>query len=346
MRTIHRINYKRSIILTGAAIALLLLMVAALSIGSSGISLRQMGLSVLSDEDVAVRQILFNIRFPRVLAAVLAGAALSVSGAVIQTVIRNPLGSPYTLGLSASSMFGAALAIVALGYMAQMGMAQNLQHNPYIVTASAFVFGLLCALLITGFARWRGATPETLVMAGIILSALFGSATSLMQYVSNDVELAAIVSWMFGDLGKATTQNTYIVLFVVLPSMAYFLANTFNLSTLNAGDEVATSLGVKVNRLRMITVMVASLVTAVTVAFYGVIAFVGLIIPHVTRKLVGFNERPVIIGSAIFGALFLLASDLLARTLLAPVVIPVGIITSFVGAPFFLYLLFNRIKKR
>lgn len=346
MRTIQHINYKRSIILSTAALALLLLMLAALSIGSSGISLRQMASSILSDNDVAVRQILFNIRLPRVLAAVLAGAALSVSGAVIQTVIRNPLGSPYTLGLSASSMFGAALAIVALGYLAQMGMAQNLQHIPYIVTASAFVFGLLCALLITGFARWRGATPETLVMAGIILSALFGSATSLMQYVSNDVELAAIVSWMFGDLGKATTQNTYIVLLVVLPSIAYFLSNTFSLSTLNAGDEVASSLGVKVNRLRMITVMVASLVTAVTVAFYGVIAFVGLIIPHVTRKLVGFNERPVIIGSAIFGALFLLASDLLARTLLAPVVIPVGIITSFVGAPFFLYLLFNRIKKR
>ena len=346
MRTIHQKNYKHSIILTGAAAALLLLMLAALSIGSSGISLRQMATSLIGDNESAVQQIIFKIRFPRVWAAVLAGAALSVSGAVIQTVIRNPLGSPYTLGLSASSMFGAALAIVTLGYMAQRGIAHNLQHIPYIVTASAFAFGLLCALLITGFARWRSATPETLVMAGIILSALFGSATSLMQYVSNDVELAAIVSWMFGDLGKATTQNTWLVLLVVLPSIAYFLTNTFNLSTLNAGDDIATSLGVKVNQLRMITVIVASLVTAVTVAFYGVIAFVGLIIPHVTRKLLGFNERPVIIGSALFGAIFLLASDMLARTLLAPVVIPVGIITSFVGAPFFLYLLFNRIKKR
>ncbi|GAO31927.1 iron(III) dicitrate transport system permease protein [Geofilum rubicundum JCM 15548] len=231
MDALQKIAFKRSVILTGSVLALLLLMLVALSQGSSGISFRQMAVALMDSNDEIVHQIVFKIRLPRILAAVLAGAALSVSGAVIQTVIRNPLGSPYTLGLSAASMFGAALAIVTLGYLAQMGMAQNLQHNPYIVTASAFVFGLLCALLITGFARWGGATPETLVMAGIILSALFGSATSLMQYVSNDVELAAIVSWMFGDLGKATIQNTWLVFFIVLPSIAWFLLNTFNLST-------------------------------------------------------------------------------------------------------------------
>ncbi|TCO05409.1 FecCD family ABC transporter permease [Natronoflexus pectinivorans] len=327
-------------------VALLLLSVAGLAIGSSNLTILNIPELLLGKGDDVSRQILFHIRWPRVLAAILSGVALSVSGAVIQTVIRNPLGSPYTLGLSAASMFGAALAIVLLGYAAQHGIAQSLKNSPYLITLSAFIWGMACTFLITGFARWRGATPETLIMAGIILSALFGSATSLMQYISSDVELAAIVSWMFGDLGKATNQNTMFLLIVIIPSMAYFIYNTFNLSSLNAGDEVAASLGINVNRLRMITVLTASLCTAVTVAFFGVIAFVGLIIPHVTRRLVGFNETYVITGSAIFGALFLLASDIVARTIVAPVVIPVGIITSFIGAPFFLYLLFNRIKKR
>ena len=333
---------KRTILLALAFLVLLVLVILGLSMGSSDLSFSKIPGVMLGYGDKVARQVLYQIRLPRVLAALLTGAALSVSGAVIQTVIRNPLGSPYTLGLSSASMFGAALAIVSLGSTTIWGL--SLQHQPYIITLSAFLFGVLCALFITGLARWKGATPETLVMAGIILSALFGSATSLMQYISNDVQLSAIVAWMFGDMGKATLANTQIVLWVTVPSIIYFIYITFGLSTLNAGDDVAASLGVRVNRLRMTAVIVASLCTAVTVAFYGVIAFVGLVIPHITRRLLGNNERFVIIGSAILGANFLLLSDIVARTIVAPVIIPVGIITSFVGAPFFLYLLFKNLK--
>lgn len=337
---------KQHLLLLLILVLLLLLILPALALGSSDLGLREIATALLHGGDAGVQQIVLGIRLPRVLAALMAGAALSISGAVIQTVIRNPLGSPYTLGLSAASMFGAALAIVMLGHWARQAQLGMLANNPWLISASAFLFGLLCALFITGIARWRGASPETLIMAGIIISALFGSATSLLQYLSDDVELAAIVSWMFGDLGKATPQNVRIMALALLPALLWFLANTFPLSTLHAGDEVAASLGVRVNRLRMLSVVVASLITAVTVAFFGVIAFVGLIIPHITRRLLGFGEGVVLTGSALLGALFLLASDLLARTLVAPVVLPVGIITSFVGAPFFLYLLFHRLPKR
>ncbi|MGQ1948349.1 FecCD family ABC transporter permease [Geofilum sp. OHC36d9] len=332
---------KRNLLLTGSLIVLLLLTLVGLSVGSSNLPMGEIPAMLLGHTNHTAAQVLFHIRIPRVLAAILSGVALAISGSVIQTVIRNPLGSPYTLGLSAASMFGAALVIVVSGYLMPLSGT-----SPYLITISAFLMGLLCALFITALARWRGASPETLIIAGIILSSLFNSGTSLLQYFSNDTELTAIVSWMFGDLGKADGNNVKLLLIVVIPSMVYFIYNGFSLAALNAGDEVAQSLGVKVNRLRIINILVASLCTAVTVAFFGIIAFVGLIIPHITRRLIGSNEPTVIIGSAILGAIFLLLSDIIARTVAAPIVIPVGIITSFVGAPFFLYLLIIHINHK
>jgi iron complex transport system permease protein len=341
-----RQRLKRNLLLTSMLILLLLLTLVGLSVGSSDLHIREIPIVLFGHGNSTAAQVLFHIRMPRVLAAILSGVALAISGSVIQTVIRNPLGSPYTLGLSAASMFGAALVIVLSGYMGHLPLGQILRSSPYLITLSAFIFGLLCAFFISALARWRGASPETLIIAGIILSSLFNSGTSLLQYFSNDTELAAIVSWMFGDLGKADGNNVRLLLIVVIPSMIYFLFNSFSLSALNAGDEVAQSLGVRVNRLRIVHILVASLCTAVTVAFFGIIAFVGLIIPHVTRRLLGSNEPTVIIGSAILGATFLLLSDIIARTIVAPIVIPVGIITSFVGAPFFLYLLLFNINSK
>ncbi|MDG5798840.1 iron ABC transporter permease [Marinilabiliaceae bacterium ANBcel2] len=337
-------NKRVVLILISATIVLALLFIAGLTTGSSDIGIDRV-IKVLTGKGSSTEvQIIKYIRLPRIIAAILAGATLSVSGAVIQTVIRNPLGSPYTLGLSAASMFGAALAIVSTGALAQQGVAQILSDNPYIISLSAFITGMLCALFVTAFAGWRGASPVTIIMAGIILSALFNSATSLLQYISSDVELSSIIAWMFGDLGKATAENTIIMAAVTIPALGWFVLKSFKINTLNAGDETAASLGIKVKKLRMLSVMLASLCTAVTVAFYGVIAFIGLIIPHVTRKITGSNEISVITGSAIFGAIFLLLCDIAARTITAPIVIPVGIITSFIGAPFFLWLLLRKGK--
>lgn len=329
---------RRMMILLAAFVLLLLLVLAGLAIGSSSLNLREIAGSLFGQSASTTSRIIWNIRFPRILSAVIAGMALSISGAGIQTVIRNPLGSPYTLGLSGAAAFGAAFAIVILGALS----GENFGGNAYIITLSAFLFSILSALLITGFARWKGASPVTLIMAGIILTALFNAATSLLQYLSDDIELASIVSWMFGDLGKATWRKLIIQAAVTLPALGFFVLHSWNFNAMNTGDETAMSMGIRVNRLRMLTVMVAAVCSAVAVAFYGIIAFVGLVVPHIARWFLGNNEQFVIPGSALIGALFLLLSDIAARTLFAPVVLPVGIVTSFIGAPFFLYLLIRR----
>ncbi|MFW6371177.1 MAG: FecCD family ABC transporter permease, partial [Bacteroidota bacterium] len=332
---------RKIIFLVASLVVLIFFLLWGISVGSSVLSMRDVINTLLGKGDKVSEQIVYFIRMPRVLAAVATGAALSLSGAVIQTVIRNPLGSPFTLGLSAASAFGAAFAIVTLGALGG-GVAPQfgeLSQMPWVVTLSAFLFGLFCALLITGFARWRGATPEILVMAGIILTSLFQSGTSLLQYLSTDVELASVISWMFGDLAKATWNKVVIQVLVIFPSTVFFVFNAFNFNALNAGDEVARSLGVNVDRLRLLAVVVASLCAAVATAFFGIIAFVGLVVPHVTRWLVGYNDRIVLISSVILGGIFLLLADIISRSIIAPVVIPVGIVTSFVGAPFFLFLL-------
>ncbi len=338
---------RKIIFLVASLVVLIFLLLWGISVGSSVLSMRDVINTLLGKGDKVSEQIVYFIRMPRVLAAVATGAALSLSGAVIQTVIRNPLGSPFTLGLSAASAFGAAFAIVTLGALGG-GVAPQfgeLSQMPWVVTLSAFLFGLFCALLITGFARWRGATPEILVMAGIILTSLFQSGTSLLQYLSTDVELASVISWMFGDLAKATWNKVVIQVLVIFPSTVFFVFNAFNFNALNAGDEVARSLGVNVDRLRLLAVVVASLCAAVATAFFGIIAFVGLVVPHVTRWLVGYNDRIVLISSVILGGIFLLLADIISRSIIAPVVIPVGIVTSFVGAPFFLFLLIRKVRK-
>jgi iron complex transport system permease protein len=345
---LEKYHLKQVLFLVVAILLLIFLGIWGISKGSSQLAFIDIINTLRGKGDIISNQVVFYIRTPRVLAAIATGAALSVSGAVIQTVIRNPLGSPFTLGLSAASAFGAAFAIVVVGALGtrMSGNWQGISEIPWLITLSAFLFGMLCALLITGFARWRGATPEILVMAGIILTSLFQSGTSLLQYISTDVELASVISWMFGDLSKATWDKVIVQTLVIVPAVIFFVFNAFNFNALNAGDEVAKSLGINVGRLRLVAIIVASLCAAVATAFFGIIAFVGLVIPHVTRWLVGYNDRIVLISSAILGGVFLLLADIVSRTIISPVMIPVGIVTSFVGAPFFLFLLVRKVTKK
>jgi iron complex transport system permease protein len=340
-------RYRRTLFLILSVLILVVLMLWGISMGSSLLSIADVADTLTGGGSRVAKQVVFQIRMPRVLVAIATGAALSVSGAVIQTVIRNPLGSPFTLGLSAASAFGAAFAIVILGAVGAGASSRfgELAQMPWVITLSAFLFGLVCALLITGFARWRGATPEILVMAGIILTSLFQSGTSLLQYISTDVELASVISWMFGDMAKATWDKVLIQFIVLIPAVIYFVFNSFSFNALSAGDEIAKSLGINADRLRLIAVVVASLCAAVATAFFGIIAFVGLVVPHVTRWLVGHNDRIVLLSSVVLGGIFLLLADIISRTVMAPVVIPVGIVTSFVGAPFFLFLIIRKVRK-
>ena len=286
------------------------------------------------------RTIIWQIRLPQALAAVVAGAGLSVAGAAMQNVLRNPLGSPFTLGISQAAAFGAAFAIVFLGVgtTARGDDYTVLINNPYVITTSAFLWSLVSTAVILALVRYKRATPETMILTGVAMGSLFTASLSLVQYFARDVEVAAIVFWTFGDVARATWSDLAVMTAATVAGSVYFVKNSWNYNALNSGDETAQSLGVNVARLRIGGMLVASLVTAFIISFVGIIGFVGLVVPHIVRKAIGGDERFLMPVSCVVGAALLLASDTVARLVVAPVVLPVDILTSFVGAPMFLYL--------
>ncbi|MGB9805048.1 FecCD family ABC transporter permease, partial [Desulfofundulus sp.] len=285
--------------------------------------------------------IIWNIRLPRVLAAVTAGVGLSVAGCVMQNLLRNPLASPFTLGISQGAAFGAAVAIIALGAGSTGSTSADavIINNPYLVTISAFVGAMATTLVVLFLARVRGVTPEAMVLAGVALGSLFSAATIILQFFASDVQVASIVFWTFGDIGRASWRDLEIIAAVTGSALLYFIANRWNYNALDGGEETARGLGVDVERIRLVGMFAASLVTAVIVSFLGIIGFIGLVGPHMMRRVLGGDHRFLIPASSVMGGLLLLASDTLARTIISPVVLPVGAITSFMGAPLFLYLL-------
>jgi len=329
------------------AILLVLAALAGIVLGSADIGFREVADVMASKASAMEHQIIVNIRLPRILSAIVTGAALAVSGAAMQSILKNPLGSPFTLGISNAAAFGAAFAVIILGAGSTQSGSANpvILNNPYAVTVSAFLWSLVSTGVIFLLARYKGATPEVMILTGIILGSLFSAGMTALQYFADDIEISTVVFWTFGDVGRASWRDFNILLVVVLAAMVVFIRNRWNYNALDAGDEVARSLGVHVERTRLVGMVTASLATAIAVSFFGIIAFVGLVVPHIVRRIIGGDERFLVPASAIFGGMFLLVSDTIARTLLAPVVLPVGILTSFLGAPLFLYLLIKGIGK-
>lgn len=328
----------RLAVLTGSTLLLVALVAVSVSVGATDVT-PAAALSVLAagPGDSTAATIVWQIRVPRVLSAVVVGAGLAVSGAVMQGVLDNPLGSPYTLGISHAAMFGAAAAIMALGAAGTDG-SLAVFGGPYAVTLAAFAASMLSTLVILGLATCRRATPETMILTGVALGSLFTAGTTALQYVATGNELSSIVYWSFGDVGRTTWPQLLVLTAVVVPATAYVVAHAWEYNALDAGDATALGLGVDVAAVRAKGMLLASLVTAIAVSFVGIVGFVGLVVPHVVRKLVGDNKQYLLPTSSVVGAVLLLGSDTLARTALAPTVVPVGIVTSFVGAPFFIYL--------
>lgn len=315
--------------------------IVALIAGSHRISWAELW-ALLKGEGIEMnRQIIFNIRLPRILATIITGIILSVSGAIMQILLRNPLASPYTLGISNAAAFGASFGIVFLG--AGTGIVRSsdlfMMTNPYIITLSAFLGSLLGLGVILLIIKVKQASVETIILSGVIINSLFGAGIAVMQYVANNVQLASIVFWNFGDLGRSDWSKLVFLAVVLLPALVYFHYKRWDYKVLGSGDDYAQSMGVRPQRIRVIGLVVTSLITAVAVSFFGVIAFVGLVVPHIVRKFIGDNEEFLITGSAVFGGMFLLLCDTVARTIISPVILPVGILTSFLGVPLFLFLL-------
>jgi iron complex transport system permease protein len=333
---------RKVLVIALVAGAVLLLGVVAMGLGSARLSpLEVLGI-LAGGGNPRSAQVIINIRLPRVLAAAAAGVGLALAGCVMQNVLQNPLASDYTLGVSQGAAFGAAVAILAgAGSVNAAGASRDalLITSPYLVTLCAFAGAMLATLAILLLARYRGVTPEVMVLAGVAMGSLFSAGTVIAQYFATDVQVASIVFWTFGDIGRASWRDLAIITAVTVPVTAYFLLKRWDYNALGSGDDIARSLGVNVESTRMTGMFLASLVTATAVSFLGIMAFVGLVAPHLMRRLIGSDYRYLIPGSAFAGALLLLASDTLSRTIIAPVVLPVGAITSVMGAPLFIYLL-------
>ncbi len=331
---------------TSLIIALLLLTICiaifAINAGAAQIPPLQVIKALLHLETEGTNSIvIWNIRLPRVIAGIVAGAGLAVAGAVMQTSLRNPLASPATLGVSNAAAFGANLAIVFFG----AGTIHSNTHdavfiaNPYSVTFFAFLFSILAMMLILFLARLRGFSPESVVLAGVAFGSLFTAGSTLIQYFAEDIQVAAMVFWTFGDLGRVSWKEVAILTTATLLALILFHHYRWDYNTLETGEDSAKGLGVQVDKVRFRSMFLASLITAVSVSFMGIIGFIGLIAPQMMRRIIGTDHRFLIPASAVTGAALLLISDTLARTIISPVVLPVGAITSFFGAPLFLFLL-------
>lgn len=281
-----------------------------------------------------LRVVIWELRLPIALMAVVVGMMLAAAGAEMQTILNNPLAEPFTLGLSSAAAFGAALAIV-MGAQT-LPLAENA-----IVSASAFGFALLTAFMLYLFTRLRGASSETMVLIGIALLFTFNALLSLLQYMANDAQLMQIVFWMMGSLSRATWEKLAICGVVVAMVVPFFLYRSWSLTTLRLGDDRAAALGIDTGRLRIQVLVAVSMLAATAVAFVGTISFVGLVGPHIARLLVGEDQRYFLPMSMLAGGLMMSLTSLVSKSVTPGVIYPVGIITALIGVPFFVSLVLS-----
>ena len=333
---------RKSLVILSIFLALLLAVVISVSLGAGSPGFAEATQVILSrvfpflniDPVPSLTQtIILDFRLPRIVLALIAGAGLAASGATMQGVLRNPLVSSYILGISSAAGFGAALALV-------LGVGVLTGFGGYLVIVNAFIFSLLALLIVYGIARIRGITTETVILAGVAISFLFSALISLIQYLAPESDaLHAIVFWLMGGLSAATWDGIMIVLPIVVLTVALMVQQSWNINVLSMGEEVATSLGVSSKRVLTITMVLETLATASIIAFTGVIGFVCLISPHIARMMIGSDHRYLIPCSSLIGGCLLLCSDTVGRLVIQPVELPVGIVTSILGVPFFVYIL-------
>lgn len=314
--------------------------------GSSGMSVSECMAALAKKGTAAQVRIIWNIRIPRVLAALIAGAGLSVSGLIMQTTLNNPMASPSTLGVSNAAVFGANLSIIAFagGFLSTGNNPMNYAAgaNPYSTSVMAFLFSTVSILLILALCRLRSFSPNVVVLAGMAIGSVWTALTTILQFYATDVGLSAAVIWNFGDLGRATYRTDALMFAVVMAGFLFFCLMSWRYNVLLSGEASAKSMGVSVGALRFFSLLLASVITAVCVSFLGVIGFVGIICPHVTKKLIGQDHRFTIPVSALCGSLLLLLADTLSRSMGNGSALPVGAITSLLGAPFFIALIFSK----
>ncbi|MDR0280403.1 MAG: iron ABC transporter permease [Paucimonas sp.] len=332
-----RLLWRRTLLVFGLAGVLGLSVLGDLASGASGMSLGRL-LSGLFDPaalSATEQVIIWNVRLPYALMAVLVGAALALAGAEMQAILDNPLASPFTLGVSSSAALGASLAIA---YPLSVAWLEPSVQVPLM----AFVFACLSVLLLQAMARLRGAGVESLVLFGIALVFSCNALVSLLQLLATEDVLQQLVFWTLGSLARANWQKLAILALVVAVVLPFSLRAAPALTLLRMGEERARSFGVDTRRLRIASLLRISLLSATAVAFVGTIGFIGLVGPHIARLLVGEDQRFLLPASALVGALLLSLSSIASKLILPGVIVPVGIVTALVGVPIFVVLVFRR----
>lgn len=288
--------------------------------------------------ELSTEVIVWQLRIPRIVMGALAGVGLAISGSAMQGALRNPLVSPFTMGVASGATLGASVAII-LGF-------SLVGAEKYVVVANAFLFALGTTFLILALGRLRGVTPESFILVGIALLYFFGAITALLQYIATEGELAEVIHWTFGTLTGSSWENILIVLVAEAFCLPCLIMYSWDLNAMaSGGDDVATSLGINCGRVRMMVMTLSALLTATIISFTGVIGFVGLAAPHITRLLIGGDHRFLLPCTCPIGAALLLVADTIGRTAFSPTIIPVGIVIAFIGAPFFFYLLMTRRRR-
>lgn len=331
---------RRMAILAGLLVVLIGCLVADLALGPSRYSFADVACAVVFPADVspAMRTVVWDLRMPVALMAIVTGASLAIAGAQMQTILANPLASPFTLGISAAAGFGAALAIV-------LGVAIVPLAADYAVPLNAFIVAMGATLLIHGLSRTRGVTTETVILLGIALVFTFNALTALLQFFASEQALSAVVFWTLGSLTRTSWHKLAVTSAVFSITLPLFLRRAWALTTLRLGDEKAASYGVDVRRLRLEVMLLVALVAAVPVSFVGTIGFIGLVGPHIARMLIGEDQRFFLPASALAGAAILSAASVASKTLISGATIPIGIVTALVGVPFFFSLILSNRKR-
>ncbi|MEC7815804.1 MAG: iron ABC transporter permease [Pseudomonadota bacterium] len=336
----QRFVWRRLVCLLGLAVSALTALLVDIASGPSMLGLLDVvqGLWNPAQLDPGTRVIIEDIRLPYALMAVAVGACLGLAGAEMQTVLNNPLASPYTLGVGAAATLGASLVIAF--NLSVFGLAAHV-----LLPLSAFVFAAMASLLILLLSRTLGASVNAVVLFGIALLFGINAVVGLIQFVSDAESVQQIVFWTMGSLARASMDNVVIVAGVLAVCLPFSLRNAWAMTLLRSGEEQARSLGIRVERLRLIVLMRVSLLTAVAMAFVGEIGFIGLVAPHIARLMLGEDHRLLLPGSALAGALLLSLSSIASKLLVPGVVLPVGIVTALVGIPLFLALIVGRSRR-
>ena len=346
IKELEKRNQRNAIVIIAMLVAVVVVSIACLFVGSSNMSFHDALDALLGGGNDAQSRIIWKIRIPRVLAAIIAGSGLSVAGLVMQTTLNNAMASPSTLGVSNAAVFGANLSIIAFagGFLSTGNNLQNfdVSANPYATSVMAFAFSTVSVLLILGLCTVRSFSPNVVVLSGMAIGSVWTAATTILQFYATDVGLSAAVVWSFGDLGRATYRTDAIMAAVVLAGVVFFAFMSWKYNALLSGEATAKTMGVHVEGLRFVSLLLASMITAVCISFLGVIGFVGVICPHVTKKLLGQDHRVTIPVSCLMGSLLLVLADTLSRSLGSGSALPVGAITSLLGAPFFIAIIFSR----